>query len=51
MTKNFTKMAHEFKNLLNDAVKSLASEGYVDSLKNTYLEICLCLCILYFDLA
>ena len=33
MTSNFMKMAHEFKNPLNDAVKSLASEEYFDSLK------------------
>ena len=38
MTRNFTKIAHEFQNLLNHAVKSLSSEGYVDLLKNTYLE-------------
>ena len=27
------KMANEFKNVLNDAVKSLASKEYIDSLK------------------
>ena len=33
MTRSSTNMANEFKNLLDDAVKSLASKGDNDSLK------------------
>ena len=33
MTRSSTKMANEFKNLLDDAVKSLASKENIDSLK------------------
>ena len=33
MTRNSTKMANEFKNLLDDAVKSLASKEDIDLLK------------------
>ena len=33
MTRSSTKMANEFKNLLDDAVKSLASKDDIDSLK------------------
>ena len=33
MTRSSTKMANEFKNLLDDAVKSLASKEDIDSLK------------------
>ena len=33
MTRRSTKMANEFKNLLDDAVKSLASKEDIDSLK------------------
>ena len=32
MTRSSTKMANEFKNLLDDAVKSLASKEDIDSL-------------------
>ena len=33
MTRSSTKMANEFKNLLDDAVKSLSSKEDIDSLK------------------
>ena len=33
MTRSATKMANEFKNLLDDALKSLASKEDIDSLK------------------
>ena len=33
MTRSSTKIANEFKNLLDDAVKSLASKEDIDSLK------------------
>ena len=33
MTRSSTKMANEFKNLFDDAVKSLASKEDIDSLK------------------
>ena len=33
MIRSSTKMANEFENLLDDAMKSLASKEYIDSLK------------------
>ena len=38
MTRISTKMANEFKNLLEDAVESLASKEYIDSLKKLIKE-------------
>ena len=36
MTRNWLKIAHEFKKLLDDAVKSVASKEDIYSLKNLF---------------
>ena len=38
MTRSSTKMANEFKNLLDDAVKSLASKKDIDSLRSEWYD-------------